>query len=339
MSDRFAHLVDEIDSFVESAAVSPQLNEPDVRVILRFVSQVITVVEQSFQDVLSVLIEIKLLRPADLQSGHVDELRRSVAMLTARSRFRDALEVCSKLKHLGAHYHEFIRPIVDRMNTGTQWWGLLNLINEHEGAVIRLIEESAMEMDEMLADIDERKLPNVRDRAAQQTVVLKAHLGSMHDLNAQILGLSGKPGFIELTTNRRELKHKVTIYMDKPDLSTNTQNVTFGDNNVFGGDVNIVNVLNGKFNTGRAAGNPELQRLLKELTGDVGKMLPQLGSEEERKDVRDALSTLIGEAKRDQPRQKWYEVSAEGLKEAAKTCAAMAGPIVKTVNAILPLLA
>ena len=65
----------------------------------------------------------------------------------------------------------------------------------------------------------------------------------------------------------------------------------------------------------------------------MAKQLPEKKAEQAAQD----LETLTNEATSREPRRRWYELSAEGLIEAAKTVGKMAEPVVKTVEAILPL--
>lgn len=97
-------LVQDIGGMVEAAATHAPMEDVAVRRTLSFLSQVILVVEQAFQDVLTVLIEVQFLDKDSAQDGRLDEVRRRVALLTARSHYRDAAEICSRLKHLHENY-------------------------------------------------------------------------------------------------------------------------------------------------------------------------------------------------------------------------------------------
>jgi hypothetical protein len=67
---------------------------------------------------------------------------------------------------------------------------------------------------------------------------------------------------------------------------------------------------------------------------NLAKELPDAKAEA----VANDLSTLTSEALASAPRRKIYEVSAEGLMEAAKTVAGMAEPITRAVKVVLALL-
>lgn len=77
----------------------------------------------------------------------------------------------------------------------------------------------------------------------------------------------------------------------------------------------------------------ELDSLTK-LVEELAKRLPPQAA----KEVKDDLASLKQEAAREQPRQKWYELSGAGLLEAAKSVADMAPSIAKSVGAVLGIL-
>lgn len=113
-------------------------------------------------------------------------------------------------------------------------------------------------------------------------------------------------------------------------------NSTIGDGNTFHGDLAVAEVIKDSFNKTASAkgGNDELFAKLNELTELVAKLCEQLPPNESQTAARD-LKTLVDESTSPAPRQEWYKLSAEGLIKAAKTCAALAGPIAETVKQIL----
>lgn len=59
---------------------------------------------------------------------------------------------------------------------------------------------------------------------------------------------------------------------------------------------------------------------------------------EKARDAAKDLEALTTEAVSESPRKRWYDLSAEGLLEAAKTVGEMAAPVVTCVKALIPLL-
>jgi methionyl-tRNA synthetase len=70
----------------------------------------------------------------------------------------------------------------------------------------------------------------------------------------------------------------------------------------------------------------QMEDLLKELANAVGKMSEELSSEEAEQAARD-LETLTAEATSSAPRQKWWQLSVEGLEQAAKNVGKVGVPV------------
>lgn len=108
-------------------------------------------------------------------------------------------------------------------------------------------------------------------------------------------------------------------------------NVQVGDGNVFHGDFITANKIKDSFKTVEMSNKSEdVKKLLKNLTAEVGKMCEGL-PEEKAEQVADDLQTLTKEATKEKPRKKWWELSVEGIKEAAESV----GEIGKTTLLLL----
>lgn len=107
------------------------------------------------------------------------------------------------------------------------------------------------------------------------------------------------------------------------------------------GDFNLVTAHNiqGSFNKAADADiDAPLKESLKTLSAQVAELAKKL-SPEAAEAVSKDLAALTAEAVSKQPRKPWYELSANGLLEAAKTVAEMAAPVTTAVKAVLSLLA
>lgn len=76
---------------------------------------------------------------------------------------------------------------------------------------------------------------------------------------------------------------------------------------------------------------------LKKLTEAVAEATNHMAPEIAKRAASD-LETFTNEAISEKPRKKWYELSAEGLMEAAKTVGEIGAPIIKCVSGVLGLL-
>jgi hypothetical protein len=130
------------------------------------------------------------------------------------------------------------------------------------------------------------------------------------------------------------------IYTTHVEGDMSTQNVSITGSTIHG-NVNTVaaEVIRDSFNhvEGSAAGD-EMKTALRDLHAAVGEMLKTLPPEKQKETARD-LAALAQEAVSPTPRRKWYELSAEGLLEAARTVGEMAAPVVTAVKAVVGLLA
>jgi hypothetical protein len=110
----------------EAVAADKNITDFDLRRVLRFLSKVIQVVEQAFQDVLTTMIEFKYVTGDDLHSGKIPQLTKELDLLQSRSRYRDAEEICNRLHHLGDFYNAEIEPITRNLPNQTRWWECYN---------------------------------------------------------------------------------------------------------------------------------------------------------------------------------------------------------------------
>jgi GTPase SAR1 family protein len=122
---------------------------------------------------------------------------------------------------------------------------------------------------------------------------------------------------------------------DQPAKNNNSVSIK---NSSIGGNVISNSSIQNSFNTvAQSAAEPNLKSALEHLCQQVEQMLTKL-PEEKKEEVAQDLDSFVKEATKDAPRRKWYELSAEGLIEAAKACAGMTAPVTATVKGILELL-
>jgi len=117
-------------------------------------------------------------------------------------------------------------------------------------------------------------------------------------------------------------------------------NIQLGNVNVTG-DFNLVTATNIQNSFNKAANaevTVELKEKLKAAAVEVANLAKKLPPEDAEKVSKD-LETLTSEAVSKNPRKEWYELSAKGIVEAAKTVAEMAAPVTAAVKAVLALLA
>lgn len=97
--------------------------------------------------------------------------------------------------------------------------------------------------------------------------------------------------------------------------------------------VALEQTLTNCYNTVQQIENAELQQKVTELLHQIEDLLPQLDATAAG-EAKDAVETLTKEIAKEAPRQKWFELSAQGIIEAANTVQAMAPAILATLNSL-----
>jgi len=98
---------------------------------------------------------------------------------------------------------------------------------------------------------------------------------------------------------------------------------------------NVTNTVTQQLNASTAP--EEIKSLIKQLADQIAALSPSTNPEK-IKEMGDDLATLSNEMAKPEPRRKWYELSLEGIKEAALAVGEIAKPIVDTVAKLGPLL-
>lgn len=165
--------------------------------------------------------------------------------------------------------------------------------------------------------------------------------GAMASLNQQ---LSAARHNVSATVSRYTqaelLRHsaKAPIYNLNGDIKMTT--ITISDIQVDGNfNVAVAERIENSFNNTMSTDvSDDLKTAIKNLGVEVANLARELPEEQAEQVSRD-FEVLALEAVAKNPRQKWYELSADGLIEAARTVAAMTGPLTTAVQAVLALLA
>ena len=190
--DPFNSLTEELRDFTELVS-DGSLSPPKLRRVLIFVVKVSQVAEQAIQDIVTVLIDIKYLDTADLDTSRLRDLRKRIDLLTVRSRCRDVEEICSRLHYLSEQYVEKIAPLVKNVADAQGWQGMFGLLNEHEGRLINLVHQVAYDLKERLSRVDAESLIPLNQFAAAQLDMLMRSLDGLRELSNSILGVSETP--------------------------------------------------------------------------------------------------------------------------------------------------
>ena len=127
--------------------------------------------------------------------------------------------------------------------------------------------------------------------------------------------------------------------VDKRDQSvTHGHKVQMGNSNLFHGNFVIGTTIQDSFNQiAQSNADEDIKQKLELLCSQVQELIKTLPVEKQ-KEVTQDLSSFVAETTKETPRRKWYELSGEGLMEAAKACAGLTSPVIATVKDILAFL-
>jgi len=114
--------------------------------------------------------------------------------------------------------------------------------------------------------------------------------------------------------------------------------VQLGDGATIHGDFVVANRIRDSFNKADSSNaSDELKNLLKTLASTAGKIIEKLPKEQAEQVATD-LQILINEATSEKPRRRWWELSADGIKEAAVAVGEIGTSVITSLDKILPIL-
>jgi hypothetical protein len=264
-------VVTELEEIVESAAADPRMSAPDLRRVLSFLAKVAQVVDQAFQDVYSLLIDLKYLSEEDLNSGRATELRKQLDMILARSRYRDAEETCSRLFHLREQAEDQLRPLIEGLGHSDRWWRVLTLVEEREGRIIMLVQGTVHSLSDLLRNVGSRNLDELNAVAADKAEEIRRALIDLRSVSNEIFGLSGSDGLLELTADRQQLARRANLFINKGTFTMSRDTYSAGQAGAMGPgarahDMTFQQIWN------QAAPDLDLAKLETELTALRGAM-------------------------------------------------------------------
>lgn len=158
-------------------------------------------------------------------------------------------------------------------------------------------------------------------------------------------------GFEEKDTQIRSLEKLLKNALQQPKFYVETYQNEGGfivdkkEVTVSGGTGNIINVADFisdvtntvNQNINQSNESNEIKDLVKKLTEQIAKVAPSIDPKKAEKMGKN-LEALSKEMASSEPERKWYEVSLEGLKEAAEAVGELGKPILETVTKLSPLI-
>ncbi|MDG2530112.1 hypothetical protein [Caulobacter endophyticus] len=199
--------------------------------VLAFLSKVAHVVDQAYRDVLALLIDVKYVGDDAFQTGEIRDFQRRAERILETSHYRDAEEICSRLRTLrDAHLSDLLGLV--GQDAGGQWRALFDLIEDREGGIIRMIREELWRLSQALDHArGPADLESLREIASEAGAQVRRDLADLSAFTNRILGLSGQAGLMEMLRDGRPpslVVKEISLMVDQRQQHT----YTTGDNSV-----------------------------------------------------------------------------------------------------------
>jgi Effector-associated domain 11 len=208
-------LINQLKLMTQAVIDSANIDVTDSRKVLRFISKLTQVINQAFNNIYPILIEVSLLRESDLGSDKIQELRREVKLLTSRDYYRDVQLICGQLNELQGQYRDNIEPIINNFtaNQKNEFKEVFYLIDQHEGYLIRIVNDMTYEIDQKLDNLNRtHSVDDLVSFASEQAQIFKQSINELNLLGNKILGVSGKEGLLELLSTDKLSDAKTVIH-------------------------------------------------------------------------------------------------------------------------------
>jgi hypothetical protein len=221
------------------------------------------------------------------------------------------------------------------------------------GLIVQSIQTDAKEVAAIWGGQDRGTLANVRD-----TVMLVHQVASLVPFFLMLgaIPLYGLRRFVIKSRSARTRLGSIETYLKNTARSLQlkgssiinveeikvAERITNVENIGPGAIVNIAEYMNNVTNTvnqniGTSSQNSQVKSLVKDLTSQIKDAASKVDPKT-AKQMGDDLEALSKEMANSPPRKKWYELSLDGLKEAAQAIGEIGKPILETIAKLRPLI-
>ena len=272
--------------------------------------------------------------------------------------YRDSLEeryspvkndLCTDLKILSARFTKDFRWLLEEdPSTFHQLRGMIDQSYATEGMVIHV----AHTICNFIYDLSQdpqwhiRSHPDVVNKIKEYETVSREAVQKLHDLATQVgITLLSVDEYEEALTRDGSKNPRIMVIGEQTVHIKEVRSMTYqerviniGNNNTINAPIAIADHIENSFNAvGASKVGDDVKMLLQDLIkhiNEVAKSAPKEVGQEMARDVE----TLAKEVVSPTPRRKWYELSIDGLKEAAVKIGDLGKPILETTGKLLPLL-
>jgi hypothetical protein len=314
-------------------ALESSINSQDLERLLQFLNEVNDVLTKSFQPVLGSLQGVLSMSPSEIGTPThkllVEELERIQGL-----NYFNVRMVCNRLHGLRDHFDKHIRSLIQHLPNANEWMGLFLILDEREGFIQRVVTDIVGKITNDLRNA--RTAEDLQGVVAAAADAIRQVHSALEDMTSYAMLIhkhSDRIGFLTLTDlSRVKLAEEVkqVVHNDQR-VTVNAAGATVSGAFVVGRTVsrNQIKV--------RSSVDPALSVLLERLNGELDK-LTKNASSEVASEIKQDFKTLQEEVTKTAPRQQWYELSAQGLIDAAKAVGSVGVPVIETVKAIIGLI-
>jgi Effector-associated domain 11 len=290
-------LINQLKLMTQAVIDSANIDITDSRKVLRFISKLTQVINQAFNNIFPILIEVSLLRESDLGSDKIQELRREVKLLTSRDYYRDVQLICGQLNELQGQYRDNIEPIINNFTDiqKNEFKEVFYLIDQHEGYLIRIVNDMTYEIDQKLDNLNRtHSVDDLVSFASEQAQIFKQSINELNLLGNKILGVSGKEGLLELLStdklsDAKNVIHNITLANEivMGDKFSNISNATINNRSTVNNNTSTVD-------SKAAAVSPKAQKFKDLLANNkTDDCIKQLLAHFEKKGDKDEITEVI----------------------------------------------
>ena len=191
--DNVNALVQQLENLIQAVAANQQINGSDLRRVMRFISKVNQVVNQAFQNVYPILLEIKMLKEEDIGTKKIEKIEEELELMNARDYYRNVELICGQLRELQSQYERFISPIVASLDTDVQleFSRIFQLLEDREDNIMYMVRQMTGQVSYQLHTLSNtQQLAELQATAARMADSIKDAISEMQLMNTK----NSRPG-------------------------------------------------------------------------------------------------------------------------------------------------
>jgi hypothetical protein len=218
--DALETLIESLNSTVNVAVTSAEyVGSDSLRKLLTLVSTVSLEVQNSFSQILAILIKLKYISSRE----EIRKILRDFDYHRYGFGNRQDVLYCYRLRELCESYQSLVLPELVKANLeDLESWLRVFFEFEHlPGSVLNIERVAYEELRSLLQELERNEQPErqdyevVKEKSTAYIVNLNNSLAELQVLNNKILGLSGRTGFLELVNDPERLKQaSISIVKD-----------------------------------------------------------------------------------------------------------------------------